>query len=304
LRQTLACAEPSDASEETGMTTMAESIGAVRFGVMCRGKLRGAALGLALAGGLTALPAAAQEAGPKPCDISVMISGAFNASYQVIAPAFEAARGKTLCTAQGPSMGATPQAIPNRLARGEPADIVILARASLDDLVARGVVRRDSAVDLIRSKIAMAVKKGAPKPDISTGDKFKAALLNARSIAYSDSASGVYMKTEMFKAMGIEDQIAGKHRAIPATPVGIEVAQGRAELGFQQLSELMPIPGIDIVGTIPAPWQRVTVFSAGIPANARHPEEARVLLQKLTARAAWPTIRETGVEPAAAPQGK
>ena len=284
------------------MTANAATVGAPGSYSSSRGKVLGAALALTL-GALVAQPAAAQDAG-KPCDISVMISGAFNASYQIIAPAFEAARGKTLCTAQGPSMGATPQAIPNRLARGEPADIVILARSSLDDLVARGVVRKESAVDVIRSKIAMAVKKGAPKPDISTGDKFKAALLNAKSFAYSDSASGVYIKTQMLKTMGIESQVAGKHRAIPATPVGIEVAEGRAELGFQQLSELMPIPGIDIVGTIPEPWQLVTVFSAGIPTNAKHPEEARALLAKLTARESWPTLRGTGVEPAAAPPTK
>ena len=98
--------------------------------------------------------------------------------------------------------------------------------------------------------------------------------------------------------------IAGKHRAIPATPVGIEVAEGRAELGFQQMSELLPIPGIDIVGAIPEPWQLVTVFSAGIPTNAKHPEEARALLQKLTAQESWATIRKTGVEPAAAPPAR
>lgn len=283
------------------MTANAAAIGAIRSARKFRGHVRGAALTFALLG---ALPAAAQEAAAKSCDVSVMVSGAFNVPYQVLAPPFEKARGKTLCTVQGSSMGQTPQAIPNRLARGETADIVILARSALDDLVTMGKVARGSEVDLIRSKIAMAVKKGAPKPDISTGDKFKAALLNAKTIAYSDSGSGVYLKTEMFRNMGIEDQIAGKHRAIPGTPVGIEVAKGRAELGFQQLSELIQIPGIDIVGTIPEPWQRVTVFSAGIPVSAKHPAEARALLKYLTSPHAQRVIRNAGIEPAGAPGGE
>ena len=236
----------------------------------------------------------------KPCDITVMISGAFSPAFAELGPAFEKARGKTLCTIAGPSMGETPQAIPNRLARGEADDVVILARASLDSLLASGALVKGSGVDLIRSQITMAVKAGAPKPDISTSDTFKAALLGAKSIAYSDSASGVYIKTEMYKAMGLDDQLAPKSRMIPATPVGIELAQDRAEIGFQQMSELLPIPGIDIVGPIPAPWQRITVFSAGVSAKAKHPEEAKALIAYLASPAAWPTIRKTGVEPAGA----
>jgi molybdate transport system substrate-binding protein len=249
--------------------------------------------------GAAVAPAHAQGAAAN-CDITVMISGAFSPAYQLLAPAFEKARGKTLCTLAGPSMGATPQAIPNRLARGEDDDVVILARSSLDALLASGALVKGSGVDLVRSQITMAVKAGAPKPDISTSDKFKAALLKAKSIAYSDSASGVYIKTEMYKAMGLEDQLAPKSKAIPATPVGIELAEGRAEIGFQQMSELLPIPGIDIVGPIPEPWQRVTVFSAGVSAKAKHPEEAKALIAYLSSPAAWPTIRKTGVEPAGA----
>ena len=260
--------------------------------------LAGATLAAVLTG---VTPASAAEPASDACDVTVMISGAFNAPYQLLAPAFEKARGKVLCTVNGPSMGATPQAIPNRLARGEADDIVILARSSLDALIASGAVVKDSGVDLVRSRITMAVKAGAPKPDISTGDKLKAALLKAKSIAYSDSASGVYIQTEMYKAMGLNDQLAPKSRMIPATPVGIEVAEGRAEIGFQQMSELMPIPGIDIVGPIPEPWQKVTIFSAGISAKAKHPEEAKALIAYLASQAVWPTIRKTGVEPAAAP---
>jgi molybdate transport system substrate-binding protein len=264
---------------------------------------RGALMAAAAAGlvALGAAPALAAETSSDSCDISVMISGAFNAPYQMIAPAFEKARGKTLCTANGPSMGATAGAIPNRLARGEPDDVVILARSALDALVASGQVVKGSEVDLVRSQITLAVKAGAPKPDISTGDRFKQALLKAKSIAYSDSASGVYIQTEMYKNMGLEAQLAPKSKMIPATPVGIEVAQGRAEFGFQQMSELLPIPGIDIVGPIPAPWQRITVFSAGVAAKAKHPEEAKALIAYLSSEQAWPAIRKAGVEPAAAP---
>jgi molybdate transport system substrate-binding protein len=260
-----------------------------------------AVLGVA-AGVLAAAPATVAETGAlrQACDLSVMISGAFNAPYQKLAQPFETARHKALCTANGPSMGDTPQAIPNRLARGEPADVVIVARSALDGLVAKGEVVRGSEVDLVRSPIGMAVRKGAPKPDISTSDRFKAALLEAKSIAYSDSASGVYIGKDMYRKMGLEAQLAPKSKAIPATPVGIEVAQGRAEIGFQQISELLPIPGIEVVGPIPEPWQHMTVFSAGVAKAAKHPEEARALIRYLASRQVWPTIRATGLEPAGA----
>src|SRR6202035_5053218 len=125
---------------------------------------------------------------------------------------------------------------------------------------------------LVNSKIGVAVKAGSPKPDISSVDAAKRALLAAKTVAYSDSASGVYISTEMFDKLGIAAEMKDKARKIPATPVAEIVARGEAELGFQQISELKPISGIDIVGPLPDALQKVTVFSAGIAAASQEPE--------------------------------
>src|SRR5262249_5031755 len=153
--------------------------------------------------------------------------------------------------AYGPSMGTTVNAIPVRLARGEPADVLIMVGYALGDLVKDGKAVAGSRVDLVNSPIGIAVKAGAPHPDISSGAAVKQALLNAGSIAYSDSASGVYVSTEMFQKLGIADQMKDKAKKIPATPVGEIVAKGEAELGLQQISELKPVQGIEIIGKLP-----------------------------------------------------
>lgn len=194
-------------------------------------------------------------------------------------------------------MGTTHNAIPSRLERGEVIDVVIMAGQALADLIEHGKVRADSRVDLVQSKIGMAVKAGAPKPDIATVDALKRTLLAAKSIAYSDSASGVYLSTELFPKLGIADQIKGKTRKIEADPVGGVVAKGEAEIGFQQISELRPVKGIDIVGPLPAGAQRITVFAAGIPVSSTQPEPAKGLIRWLASPAAYTTIRKSGLEP-------
>ena len=229
--------------------------------------------------------------------VRVMISGGFSAALRDLAPAYQQQTGDTLEIISGPSMGTTAQAIPNRLGRGEQADVVIMVGYALDGLIKAGTVAADSRVDLARSPIAMAVRAGAPKPDISTVDRFKQALLNARSIAYSDSASGVYIQNEMFAKLGIADAVRAKSAMIPATPVGEVVARGDAEIGFQQLSELRPVHGIDIVGVIPSEVQKITVFAGGVVANAQHGPSARALLAFLASPAAAPGIAKTGLEP-------
>ena len=181
-------------------------------------------------------------------------------------------------TSWGPSMGNTPDAVPVRIQRGEPIDVVIMVGYALGDLIKGGKVIADSRVDLARSSIGVAVRAGAPKPDISSVDALRRTLLEAKSIAYSDSASGVYISTELFKRLGIADEVAGKSRMIPAEPVGAVVARGEAEIGFQQVSELKPINGIDLVGTLPSELQKITIFSAGIVVGAREPDAARARL--------------------------
>ena len=232
-------------------------------------------------------------------DIHVMISGGFSAALSALAPEFERATGNRLVVVKGPSMGATREAIPARLARGEPADVVIMAGYALDDLAKQGRIRSGSHVDLAKSTIAMAVRAGAPRPDIRTPDALKAALLAAKSVAYSDSASGVYMSGEVFPRLDIADAMKAKGRQIAGEPVGQVVARGEAEIGFQQLSELLPVAGIDVVGPLPPELQKITIFAAGIAANAKSPEAARALIEYLASPAAHGAIRESGLEAAA-----
>jgi molybdate transport system substrate-binding protein len=194
-------------------------------------------------------------------------------------------------------MGTTHDAVPVRLARGEKIDVVIMVGYALEALIKQGKVLGDSRVDLARSGIGVVVKQGAPHPDIATVEGLKQTLLGAPSIAYSDSASGVYIETTLFKRLGVEAQMAGKARMIPAEPVGAVVARGEAALGFQQISELKPIQGIDLVGPLPPELQQITVFSAGIVAGSTNPNAARALLAFLSSPEAAPVIAETGLEP-------
>ena len=230
-------------------------------------------------------------------EIRVMTSGAFAAALRELTTEFERATKNTVVTTYGASMGNTPDSIPSRLERGEAVDVVILAVQALDDLIAQGRVSAGSRVDLVRSSIGMAVRAGAPRPDIGSVDALTRTLLTAKSIAYSSSASGVYLSTELFQRLGIADEIKLKSKRIDSGPVGAAVARGEAEIGFQQISELLPVPGIDYVGPLPPGAQRVTVFSAGVAARAKAPAAARSLIAFLASPAAAPTIKKSGLEP-------
>jgi predicted neuraminidase/ABC-type molybdate transport system substrate-binding protein len=231
-------------------------------------------------------------------DIRVVTSGAFTAAYLELVPQFERASGHKVVTAFGASMGKSPDAIPNRLQRGEPVDVVILAASALDGLIADGKVVAGSRVDLVRSSIGMAVRAGAPKPDISTLDGFTQTLLKAKSIAFSSSASGVYFFSELFPRLGITEAIRAKSKMVDSGPAGALVARGEADIAFQQISELLPVAGIEYVGPLPKEAQRVTVFSAGIVAGARAPTAAKALVDFLVSPAADGSIRKSGLEPA------
>ena len=229
-------------------------------------------------------------------EVRVITSGAFTAAYLQLVPEFERATGHTVVTTFGASMGSGPNTIPSRLQRGEPADVVIMAASALDALIAQGRVVAGSRVDLVRSRIGMAVRAGAPRPDISSVAALRETLLRARSIGYSSSASGVYLSTELFERLGIAEPLKGKTH-ISEGAVGPLVASGAAEIGFQQISELLPEPGIDYVGPLPPDVQRETVFSAGIVSGARAPAAARALVAFFTSLAAAPVVRKTGLEP-------
>jgi len=257
---------------------------------------RRAGLRLALLLGLVTVGAIA-DAQRKPPELHVVTSGGFTAAFEALAKQYERDTGVHIVTEHGPSMGDTPQAIPNRLARHEPADVVILARSGLDKLVAANAVTPGTEVDLGLSKIAVAVRAGAPAPDIATPEAVRDTLVHARSVAWSDSASGVYIQSVLLDRLGIADQVRPKGRMIPATPVGKIVADGGADIGFQQLSELKPVKGIRIVGLLPDSLQKVTPFSAGIVAYSPHQAEARALVAYLASPKAHRQIRDSGLEP-------
>ena len=237
-------------------------------------------------------------------DVQVMISSGFYGVYSELGPAFERASGHHLVTTRGPSMGDSPEAIPTRLARGEAADVVILDGGAADELGKRGLVRADSKTVLARSLIGMVVRAGAEKPDISSVEALRNTLLAAKSIAYSDSGSGTYLSTTLFSRLGVADQIAGKSRKVrgppSGEPVAAVVARGEAEIGFQQVSELIHVPGISFVGTIPTEVQPMFVFAGALAVTVRQPEAATALLRFLASPEAAPVIVKVGLAPPSA----
>jgi len=189
--------------------------------------------------------------------------------------------------------------VARRIAAGEPFDVVVLASNAIDKLAADGAVLPGSRMDLVRSGVAIAVRAGAPQPPVATADQVKAAVLGAASLSYSTGPSGVYLE-KLFKHWEILDEI--RSRIVippPGVPVGALVAEGRAALGFQQLSELMNLPGIAVLGPLPDAIQTVTVFSGGVCAASAAPVAARALLDFLAAPPAAPVKRRYGMEPAA-----
>ena len=234
-------------------------------------------------------------------DVQVMISAGFYGAYSELRPAFESASGHRLITTRGPSMGDSPEAIPARLARGETADVVILDGGAADELGKRGLVRADSKVELARSLIGMVVRAGAAKPDIGSVEAFRRVLLAAKSIAYSDSGSGIYLSTTLFPKLGVADQVRGKTRKVrgppSGEPVAAVVARGETEIGFQQVAELIHVPGVTFVGTIPAELQPGFSFAGALTSNPRQPEAAGALIRFLASPGAAPAILKAGLMP-------
>jgi molybdate transport system substrate-binding protein len=236
-------------------------------------------------------------------DIHVMISAGFFQAYSALAPAFERASGHHLITTRGPSLGDSPEAIPTRISHGEPTDVVIMVGASIDDLSRQGLVEADSKVNLARSEIGMVVRAGAAKPDIGSVEAFRRTLLGAKSIAYSDSGSGIYLSTTLFAKLGVADQIAGKSRKIrgppSGEPVAAVVARGEAEIGFQQVSELIHVPGVTFLGRIPAELQEETFFSGAIATAVKQRDAGEALIRFLASPEAAPAILAAGLTPVA-----
>jgi molybdate transport system substrate-binding protein len=234
-------------------------------------------------------------------DVRVMISAGFYGVYSELGPAFERASGHHLVTTRGPSMGDSPEAIPARLARGEAADVVILDGGAADELVRRDLVRADGKIELARSLIGMVVRAGAEKPDIASVEALRRTLLTAKSIAYSDSGSGTYLSATLFPKLGIAEQIAGKSRKVrgppSGEPVAAVVARGEAEIGFQQVSELIHVPGVSFVGRLPPEVQPGFSFAGALTRSVQQPEAATALIRFLASAAAAPVISKAGLMP-------
>jgi molybdate transport system substrate-binding protein len=238
-------------------------------------------------------------------DVHVMISAGFYQVYAELGPAFEKATGNKLITTRGPSLGDSPEAIPTRIARGEAADVAIMDEHGAESLIEKGLVGANSKIPLAESFIGVVVKSGSPKPDISTVGKLSAALLAAKSIAYSDSSSGTYLSTVGFKKLGIADQIAGRTKKVrgppSGEPVAAVVARGEAEIGFQQVAELIHTQGVDFVGTVPPAIQPPTYFIGVTTKNAKQPEAAVALLRFLSSEQAADVITKNGLKPLTKP---
>lgn len=235
-------------------------------------------------------------------EVTVMISGGFKAALEKLAPQYEASSGDTIRLVPGPSMGNSPQAIPSRLARGEKADVVIMVGDALTHLAQDNRLQPGSRVELADSPVGMVVRQGDPEPDINNAAALRHTLLQARSVAYSDSASGRYVSGQLFKKLGIEDEMKHKAQMIERIPVASEVARGKYTLGFQQVSELLPVAGVTFIGKLPADLQYVTRFAGAVTAKADHPREGKALLAFLSSASAQNVIQATGMVTVSAEQ--
>jgi len=225
-------------------------------------------------------------------DINVISTQATEEAYKELVAQFEKATGHKVTTFFSGTLN-----VQKKLADGEPYDLILMAGPAIDEQIRVGKAVAGSRVDLAKSGTGLAVRKGAPKPDISSAGALKATLLSAKSIGYSTGPSGLYMLS-VFEKLGIADQVKGKLRQTPSGVfVGNLIANGEVEVGFQQISELVHFAGIDYVGPLPGDLQRMTMFSLGLHSGAKQADAARALVKFLTAPDAAPVIKKHGLEP-------
>jgi molybdate transport system substrate-binding protein len=227
----------------------------------------------------------------RAAEIKLLASTAIKDAYLELLPQFEKATGHKVSAA----WSSTPD-IQKRIAAGEAADLVILGNSGTEELLKQGKLA-PSRANFAKSGIGVAVRAGAPKPDISSADAVKKSVLAAKSVAYSAGASGIYL-VSMFEKLGISDQVKSKTAMVrPGEPVGEVVARSDAEIGFQQVSELISVKGIEYLGPLPAEIQNITLFSGGIHSATKEADAATALLKFLTAPPATPTLKKHGLEP-------
>lgn len=239
------------------------------------------------------LAAIAGRPGELLAQIKVAISGGFRGAYDELLPEFEKSSGLTVTTTSGGSVGSGPNTIAGQLRRGVPADVVILAREGLTEIAGEGRIVAGSDVDLARSDIGVIVRAGAPKPDISTVEALTQTLLRAKSVALSTSTSGVYLTRTLFPKLGIADAMAAKVNMSGSAAVG----RGEAEIGLQQVSEVIRVPNADFVGRIPSEVQYETIYSAAVVSGSQQVEPARRLIAFLSSTGAAAAISRSGLDP-------
>lgn len=226
-----------------------------------------------------------------PAQVRVLMSGGFSAAYQQLLPEFQSTSGITVTTSRGPSQGDGPNTIGAQLRRGVAADIVIMSRGGLAELIAEGRIVAGSDIDLAQVPLGVGVRAGALRPDIGTVDAFKQALLRAKSVG-TQSSSAIYMNTKLFPQLGIASAMAGKlSDGGPA-----DVANGKLEIVVAPVSEILPVPGVDFVGTIPAEIQLVQVFAAALVKDGKEPEASKRLIAFLASEKATPAIEKMGMK--------
>jgi molybdate transport system substrate-binding protein len=232
-------------------------------------------------------------------EFRVMTSGAFTAAHLELLPQVERLLDAKVETAST-SVGSGDGSIPNRLKRGEVVDIVIVADELLRRLIDDGLVLAEGRTPLASSSIGLAVRAGAPKPDVSSAEALKRLLLEAKAIGYSASVSGQYVTGELVQRLGIADEVSPKMRFVGGGErVGAVIARGEVDVGFQQISELLPVPGIAHITPLPRELQKVAEFSAGVAATCGDPARARRVIEFLGSKECAAVIAKTGLEPLA-----
>jgi len=239
---------------------------------------------------------------PSPPRVSVLMSGGFTGAYTQLLPEFERTSGITVTTGSGASQGNGPHTIAAQLARGVHADVVIMSREGLAELIAANLIAAGTDVDLARVPLGLAVRAGAAKPDVSSVDAFRQALLKVKTVAVPGSTSGIWLMTDLFPRLGLADRISATMTPRGSDASGL-VAAGGADLAVMPVSEIMTEPGVDHAGAIPPEIQFVQVFAAAVVAGSPATGAARQLIAFLASPRASETIRRSGMEPLAAAPG-
>lgn len=238
-------------------------------------------------------------------DLHVLATGAVSGAFSKLIPVFERETGDTVHISWGPSFGSSKDALPVRIRNGEPVDVVIMVGTALDQQIKAGQFTESSRVDLAQSGIGVGVRAGTSKPDVRSAQALKATLLNARSIGYSEGASGTYIASTLLHKLGIANEVADKTVLIKGKElVGDAVARGDVEVGLQQISELRAVRGVDYVGPLPANLQKNSLISAAISTNSQADVSAKAFLAFLSSHESAQALMESGLDPITPGTGK